>query len=194
MNAVARSPPLVADHVDLDEPRPSVVPFRTRPDRIESFSNDPGLVRDRARTSIWPGPARAGGPSWPPTSPGTELRTGQKGVPVQFVVTAAARLAATTSVPTRRARPRRRPASGPEPVAGQRVQGSIQPRIGHPDFPSKQHRDRPGPARTPERQCVSAASTFGPGCATPSAEFDVNNHPCGAITRAKGLTLQEEGN
>ena len=42
---------LVTDQVELDEPRHGVVPFRTRPDRIESFSNGPGLVCDRPRPS-----------------------------------------------------------------------------------------------------------------------------------------------
>ena len=52
---------LVTDQVELDEPRHGVVPFRTRPDRIESFSSDPGLVWDRPRTSSL---ARFGASRW----------------------------------------------------------------------------------------------------------------------------------
>jgi hypothetical protein len=44
---------LVADQVDLDEPRHGVIPFRPRPDRDRILQHRPGLGvrRDRPRTS-----------------------------------------------------------------------------------------------------------------------------------------------
>ena len=62
---------LVADQVDLHEPRHRVVPLAPRSGSgSASFSSDPGLgVRAAPEHAAWPGPAPAGGRSWPPTSP-----------------------------------------------------------------------------------------------------------------------------